>query len=144
MPCGSDPACHRRCLLLPVCLSRPHSAAEQKREAFHSAGERKFCGFSTFNESCIPWCPPQSDCRALNHCHNVRKRWGSPRQKLAASAVHFSHQPVRPPPWQPGPWETLRKEGRRGLIRGTEIKTSLTFSSRRGPLSRLSFQDNSS
>lgn len=63
---------------------------------------------SRLNILCIPLCPLPSDCQALSRCYSVRRRLGSPHQRLAEWAAHSSHLPVHPPPWQPGPWETLK------------------------------------
>lgn len=57
----------------------------------------------SLNELCIPLCPLPLDCQVLSHCHSERRKLGNPRQRLAGWAAHSSHQPVHPPPWQPGP-----------------------------------------
>lgn len=57
----------------------------------------------SLNELCIPLCPLPLDCQVLSHCHSERRKLGNPRQRLAGWAARSSHQPVHPPPWQPGP-----------------------------------------
>lgn len=107
---------------------------EKPRRAFiQSSVKSPFCaagGVWLRSEArCPPWSPRRTDCLALSHCHSERRRWGSPRRRPAAWAARSSRQPAGPPPWRPGPSETLRggrggRERRGGRpIRGSRKKS---------------------